>query len=382
MKERLFASLWALVLLLSLIPGCGGEAPRPAPMEESAQEEVVTDAKKPREETEEAQKEEDNAEIPEKEEPQEGETVPAFAPSSVEASTFTLDDIPEFSGKPFCPVNENRPYFTPEELGESRAFEDYAPLDALGRCGQAVANIGQELMPTEARGEIGMVKPSGWHTVKYDCVSGKYLYNRCHLIGWQLSGENANVSNLITGTRYLNVEGMLPFENMVADYVKETGQHVRYRSTPVFQGEEALARGVLLEAQSLEDGGEGISFCVYCYNVQPGVLIDYATGESREEGAENPKPEPAPTPAPKPEPAPTPAPKPEPKPAPVPKPEPEPKQETPVETTYILNANTGKFHYPSCSSVKQMKESNKRFFTGSREELLAQGYVPCKRCNP
>ena len=138
-------------------------------------------------------------------------------------------------------------------------------------------------MPTEERGSIGSVKPSGWQTVKYDFVDGKYLYNRCHLLGYQLTGENANEQNLITGTRYLNVDGMLPFENMVADYVKETDNHVMYRVTPVFDGAELVARGVLMEAYSVEDGGDGVEFCVYCYNVQPGVKIDYATGDSEEE---------------------------------------------------------------------------------------------------
>ena len=187
-------------------------------------------------------------------------------------------EIPVYSGEAVFKLNHNRPDFDETDL-TTEAFEDYSDLDDLGRFGMAYANICRELMPTEKRGSIGQVKPTGWHTVKYDFVDGKYLYNRCHLIGFQLTGENANKRNLITGTRYLNVEGMLPFENMVADYVKETGNHVMYRVTPIFVGDELLARGVHIEAESVEDGGDGIMFNVFCYNVQPGVVLDYATGE-------------------------------------------------------------------------------------------------------
>ena len=190
-----------------------------------------------------------------------------------------LEAIPAYEGTPFVAVNENKPDFSAETLSDE-AFEIYSPLDVLGRCGVAYANIGPELMPTEERGEIGQVKPSGWQTVKYDIVDGKYLYNRCHLIGYQLTGENANEQNLITGTRYMNVEGMLPFENIVAEYIEETGNHVRYRVTPVYQGTELVARGVQMEAMSVEDQGFGVCFNVYVYNVQPGITIDYATGES------------------------------------------------------------------------------------------------------
>ena len=202
---------------------------------------------------------------------------------SAQSPVYSLDELPAYSGEPYVAVNGNQPFFT-EEDQTTASYETYSPLDALGRCGAAWANVGVDLMPTEDRGSIGQVKPSGWQTVKYDIVDGKYLYNRCHLIGFQLTGENANEENLITGTRYLNVEGMLPFENLVADYVKETESHVLYRVTPIFEGEELVARGVLMEGLSVEDGGEGITFCVYAYNVQPGVIIDYATGESRLEG--------------------------------------------------------------------------------------------------
>ena len=200
-------------------------------------------------------------------------------PPSVAA---TLADIPAYSGEPYVVLQDNWPDFGAEDL-TTEPFENYSELDSLGRCGVAYANICLEIMPTEPRGEIGQVKPTGWHTVKYDCVDGKYLYNRCHLIGYQLAGENANKQNLITGTRYLNVTGMLPFENMVDDYVEETENHVLYRVTPIFDGANLVASGVQMEAFSVEDDGEGICFNVFVYNVQPGVAIDYATGESWED---------------------------------------------------------------------------------------------------
>ena len=197
-----------------------------------------------------------------------------------EQAVITLENLPDYTDAPYVELYGNRPDF-PETQQTVHAYEAYSSLDLLGRCGVAEACIGRELMPTEEREGIGMVKPSGWQTVRYDdLIDGKYLYNRCHLIGYQLTGENANEQNLITGTRYLNVEGMLPFENQVADYVEETGNHVLYRVTPIFRGLELVARGVQMEAWSVEDGGEGICFNVYCYNVQPGVVIDYATGES------------------------------------------------------------------------------------------------------
>lgn len=220
-------------------------------------------------------------------------------------------------------------------------------------------------MPTEDRGSIGQVKPTGWHTVKYDCVDGKYLYNRCHLLGYQLTGENANEENLITGTRYLNIEGMLPFENMVADYVQETGNHVLYRVTPIFEGSNLLASGVLMEGYSVEDSGEDILFCVYAYNVQPGVTIDYATGDSYLTAGGSAVSEEPSTPV-------TPQ-KPE---------ESETSGAGTVQADYVLNTNTKKFHLPSCSSADDIKESNRQEYNGSREDLIAQGYDPCKRCNP
>ncbi len=193
--------------------------------------------------------------------------------------SISLDDIPEYSGEPYVEINGNEPDFPDDGSGEE-SFETYSELDSLGRCGVAYASVGADLMPTGERESISQVKPTGWQTVKYEHVDGKYLYNRCHLIGYQLSGENANERNLITGTRYMNVEGMLPFENMVADYVKETDCHVLYRVTPVFEGDNLLANGVQMEAYSVEDEGESISFNVFVYNVQPGVSIDYATGDN------------------------------------------------------------------------------------------------------
>lgn len=301
------------------------------------------------------------------------------------ASNMEHADIPEYSGSAYCEINGNVPAFGDDEL-VTDTFENYSDLDSLGRCGVAYANICKEIMPTEERGEIGMVKPSGWHTVKYnDRIYGNYLYNRCHLIGYQLAGENANEKNLITETRYLNVTGMLPFENEVADYVESTGNHVLYRVTPIFDGDNLVASGVQMEAESVEDKGAGVSFNVYVYNVQPGVLIDYATGDSEadpgyvvpgentsseisgEDGdqaaeagtceeTQNTESEADDTS--------------------------EAQTEAANEDTYIVNTNTGKFHKPSCKSVKQMKESNKSERTATRDELISEGYEPCKNCNP
>ena len=196
-------------------------------------------------------------------------------------STENALSIASYSGEPYVEINGNRPFFEKSDY-TTDAFEIYSELDSLGRCGVAFANICKELMPTEERGEIGSVRPSGWHTVKYpDVIEDLFLYNRCHLIGFQLAGENANERNLITGTRFMNVDGMLPFENEVADYVRRTGNHVLYRVTPVFEGENLVADGVLMEAYSVEDDGKGVRFCVFVFNVQPGIEINYKTGESR-----------------------------------------------------------------------------------------------------
>ena len=209
-----------------------------------------------------------------------GEELPQKVDEFFEADHQIEYEIPEYQGSIYTEINENVPFFTKEEM-TTEPFETYSELDLLGRCGVAFANVCQELMPTEERGPIGMVKPTGWHTVKYpELIKDLYLYNRCHLLGYQLTGENANEKNLITGTRYMNVDGMLPFENEVAEYVKETGNHVLYRVTPIFKGLNLLADGVLMEAYSVEDNGAGVQFCVFVYNVQPGIEIDYATGNS------------------------------------------------------------------------------------------------------
>lgn len=199
---------------------------------------------------------------------------------SIEGETVTVEELPEYDGHPYIAVNDNMPDFDEDDLTED-SFEMYSDLDSLGRCGVCYANVGQDLMPTEKRGSIGSVKPTGWVTSKYDFVDGKYLYNRCHLLGYQLTAENANERNLITGTRYMNTEGMLPFENLVADYVRESGGHVLYRVTPVFYGDELVARGVQMEGFSVEDKGASVCFNVFVYNVQPGVTIDYADGSNQ-----------------------------------------------------------------------------------------------------
>ena len=260
---------------------------------------------------------------------------------------FSYGSIPAYSGSPYVAVNDNIPFFTDEEL-TTQSFETYSELDSLGRCGVAYACIGQDLMPTEDRESISEVTPSGWNNKEYDFVDGGWLYNRCHLIGFQLTGENANEKNLITGTRSMNVDGMLLFENMTADYIKETGNHVMYRVTPVFEGDELVPRGVLMEGKSVEDNGEGILFNVFVYNVQSGVEIDYMTGDSKltEAGGS------------------------------------ESSEQDSAEGEYILNTNTKKFHLPDCSSVTDMDEDNREEFSGSREELIDMGYEPCGRCNP
>lgn len=277
-------------------------------------------------------------------------------------SSATLDNIPAYSGQAYVELNGNQPTFTEDEL-VTESFETYSPLDSLGRCGVAYANVGLDTMPTEERGSIGQVKPSGWQTVKYDCVDGKYLYNRCHLIGYQLTAENANKENLITGTRYLNVEGMLPFENLVADYVKETENHVLYRVTPIFEGDNLVASGVQMEAMSVEDKGEGVCFNVYCYNAQPGVAIDYATGDSWLEGD-------------------------------APASSGSDSSAVPEETSsgststaeqeqeYVLNTSSKKFHRPDCSGVTSMSAANRQDYTGTRQSLIDQGYSPCGTCKP
>lgn len=296
-----------------------------------------------------------------------------------------LGHIPEYSGKAYIAINNNVPFFSQQDMSNTSSFERYSDLDEENRCGVAYANIGIDIMPTSERGTIGSVKPTGWHTIKYDNISGKYLYNRCHLIGFQLAGENANEKNLITGTRYLNIDGMLPFENMVTDYVKETNHHVLYRVTPIFQELNLLASGVLMEGYSVEDNGEGIEFCVYAYDVQPGIKITYATGDSASEGGA--------TATAVPEKAATPVVQPTESQAktdvavetakePVSVTQPKEATSPDKEVTYIINKNTKKFHIPGCASVSRMNEENKIYSTKTREELIAEGCEPCKNCNP
>lgn len=286
--------------------------------------------------------------------------------TTTKAVNFSLENlnVPQYSKSPYVEINNNIPFFSETTTSE---FENYSQLDNLGRCGQAYANISPNTMPTEPRGEIGSVKPSGWHTIKYNgIIEGNYLYNRCHLIAYELAAENANKLNLITGTRYMNTEGMLPFENRVADYVKSTGNHVMYRVTPMFDGNNLIASGVLMEGLSVEDDGGGIEFCVYCYNVQPGVRINYANGNSELDGSITTTQQTTTTT--------TTTKKIETSPPAT--------QAQPVQCNYIGNENTKKFHNPNCSSVGQMAEHNKVHFNCTRDEIIAQGYSPCKRCNP
>ena len=287
-------------------------------------------------------------------------------------SAVDIKKVPKYSGAPYIVINGNKPSFSEKD---KERVEEYSKLDKYGRCGTAFANVIKDIMPSSARESIGEVRPSGWHTVKYEkIIKDRYLYNRCHLIAFQLAGENANERNLITGTRYLNVEGMLPFENKVADYVNATGNHVLYRVRPIFKGSDLVARGVQMEAKSVEDNGKGISFNVYCYNVQPGIRINYKDGSSQAENKvqknKNKK---------------------------VKKPEKstkkkksgKPKKTKKVEEDngvkvslhYVANTNTGKFHISTCRYVNMMKESNK-YESDNRDELVSSGYVPCKVCRP
>lgn len=265
------------------------------------------------------------------------------APEPEVVPEVSVAEIPAYSGEAFVILENNVPAFQEKDY-VTESYEFYDDLDAMNRCTYTMACIGPDLMPTEDRGNIGMVRPTGWVTAKYDFVDGKYLYNRCHLIGFQLTGENANERNLITGTRYMNVEGMLPFENMVADYIKETGNHVLYRVVPIFEGDNLVASGVTMEAWSVEDSGEGICFHVYVYNVQPGVEIDYATGESWlaepvvGEGEEI--------------------------------------------MIYVVNTGSGKFHDGSCPQAVSIKSENKESFETTRSQMLAWNFEPAGCCKP
>lgn len=261
--------------------------------------------------------------------------------------SFDLSSVPEYSGKAYVSVNSGIPFFTKADC-TTQPFETYSPLDKLGRCGVAYANVCRELMPTQKRGEIYSVKPTGWQHSEYEFVDGKSLYNRCHLIAHTLAGEDANERNLITGTRYMNTAGMNSFENYVADYVRETDNHVLYRVTPIFEGTNLIASGVLMEGWSVEDEGEGICFCVYCYNLQPGVEIDYSNGKNRlaeSEGSYS-------------------------------------YSSNSVVMTYVLNTRTKKFHLPDCDNVAEIADSAREEYTGTRADLISEGYVPCGGCRP
>ena len=283
----------------------------------------------------------DSAEIPEETTPEE---TTSTTPEETTPPTEHYPGIPAFSGQKYVEVNGNVPYFTQSDY-TTTSYEKYSVLDALGRCGVAMACLGRDLMPAGTREELD-TKPSGWVQASYDIVDGKYLYNRSHLIGWQLAGENDNELNLITGTRFCNQTCMLRYENMVADYIKETNNHVLYRVTPLFVGDELVARGVLMEAWSVEDNGDGICFNVFIYNAQPGIVIDYATGKSRLENDNSEKPGDV------------------------------------IPCDYIANKNSKVFHYPNCSSVGNMSEKNKEYHTATHDEMVEKGYTPCGNCNP
>lgn len=293
---------------------------------------------------------------------------------------INLEKIIEYSDESYLILNDNYPFFDTENV-PFISQEYYGDLDELGRSTYAYAILGSDLIPEEENPGVGQLRPTGWHTIRYDeLINDRYLYNRCHLIAYQLTGESSNINNLITGTRYLNIEGMSQFENMIAEYIHETENHVVYRVTPVYDGDNLVASGVLMEAYSVEDQGQGICFNVYCYNVQPGIDIDYKTGESEiAEGymallpgvlpiignttdedivsnMEEPSFEPAPSVTAEPG--------------------------SVYQITYVLNKNTHKFHYQSCSSVQQIKDKNKAYHTGTRDEIIAMNYKPCGRCNP
>lgn len=357
--KSLLSILCLVAVLFSAFAGCNSEA-----IDEATTEVIETTLESQLTENE-SEDITDASETEKAEEKTEKETEKGSKSEGVGAdnSKAVLSEIPAYSGSPYVVINDNVPSFNKYEL-TTKGYETYASLDSLGRCGGAVASCGREIMPkaNEERGSISAVKPSGWIQAQYDCVSGKYLYNRCHLIGWQLSAENANKRNLITGTRYMNTEGMLPFENMVADYIRETDNHVAYRITPVYAGNDLVATGVQMEAYSVEDEGEGICFNVFCYNVQPGVEIDYTTGKSWSDGSNRET----------------------------------TKMVVAVQTTkeyvettkqtnvitgqYVLNTNTKKIHKTHCHHINKMNESNKQSYSGSVDDLYSQGYTTCGTC--
>ncbi|MCH5303755.1 MAG: DNA/RNA non-specific endonuclease [Ruminococcus sp.] len=290
----------------------------------------------------------------------------ACATTETKKENITLSELPEYSGEAYVELNNNVPLFTDKDKQRTKSFEKYSKLDRLGRCGVAFANISTDIMPTEKRGSISSVRPTGWVQNKYSFISTGYVYNSCHLIGYQLTGENANERNLITGTRYMNVDGMLPFENEVAKYVTSTENHVLYRVTPIFEDDNLVASGVEMEAWSVEDKGKGVCFNVYCYNVQPGVKITYANGNNKADGTIKGKitgsaksgGNKSNTYTYK------------------------KKSTSTASVKYILNVSSKKFHLPDCSAVTKMSEKNKKEFTGKSTDLINQGYDACSMCNP
>ena len=366
MKKKWTASILAVLLALSILAGCGAETTSHLDVSAEPSQSTLVDIPGSGQVEEPVATEGNTEAQPQEPDGKEQGTGSVALESGQElepdGTPFTLNSVPDYSGSAYVAVNGNVPYFTADDL-TTTSFEKYSSLDSLGRCGVAYACVGQDIMPTEDRGSIGQVKPTGWHTVKYDCVDGKYLYNRCHLLGYQLTGENANEENLITGTRYLNIEGMLPFENMVADYVQETDNHVLYRVTPIFEGNNLLASGVLMEGYSVEDTGGDICFCVYAYNVQPGITIDYASGDSYQTDEGSMVIEESGDPA-------------------VSQPTEESVGTETTQADYVLNTNTKKFHLPTCSSADDIKESNRQEYYGARDDLISQGFDPCKQCNP
>lgn len=344
-KIRLFSSL---LFILLLITGCSS-AKQNMPVEPTPQtqyQEVTTPVETP------AQPQSESAYNPE-------QTYDVLNQSDSNGTSFNYNDVPPYTDSAYVDVNNGEPYFTPEDM-TTQYFENYSPLDELGRCQTAFACLGRETLPTEKRTSISHVKPTGWHTVKYpEYIAEKYLYNRCHLIAHELSAENDNKLNLITGTRYMNVTGMLPFEDNTTYYIKSTNNHVMYRVTPVFVNDELVCRGVLMEAKSVEDNGAGIKFCVFCYNVQPFITIDYQTGESHvTDSAPNP----------------------------TDTPDIEVTDDDIVvidnNNTYVLNTNSKKIHTPECALAKKIAEHNKEISSETINQLINEGYTPCKNCNP
>lgn len=301
---------------------------------------------------------------------------PVEAPSGQAAAT--IEELPAYDGELSVEVNGGQPGFTEQESAPEAAddpFEDYSPLDDLGRCETAFALVGPETLPDKPRGDISNVHPSGWKQARYETIDQEALYNRSHLIAHQLAGEDANERNLITGTRTMNVEGMLPYEELVGDYVRKTGNHVLYRVTPVYEGDELVARGVQMEGFSVEDSGRAVRFNVFVYNIEPGIQIDYATGDSWasddtpevtsnkaiNQGSEGGKGSSSNKPA---------------------KTESSKAQNGDTQASYVLNTNSRKFHDPSCPSTDDIADNNREDFEGTRNELIEKGYEPCGRCNP